>query len=719
MTEKREMVEQEAKELMLLPLEISPSNKRNSPINRNISRKNSPFRGTSSPRRLDSQNSDTFLTGINIKKGAKSILAENPDIIDLHNQLKDTVCDLDVKINRVLQKQEYEYLKAYEIFVQQKEKEIQDLNEKVKDVDPDKKERSKKITDLQVQIQNLRLQMQAMDLNNKRLNKQMIMWKTKANNAKEDNIFLERQVKDHIKQNRVLNVILNKIQGLMSKPEIRKILSLITSNASQNNLLSREDQSEGQRSTSKAELSLNVNSPEKQILQMLEKAGEIASHSPDLVEPGRILEEIAGSDILTSYDGTQELSKSTPYPDQLKSNRSQNNQSKIKKSTPFKHRKISDFVNEVFKKGESDKESIKQELVDYLEGLEVNYLYKNTTLHKKIEKEKKKTLKFKSMKPNQISEKSDLESLFLDCIEEMRKQIAKRKVRNQILFKKEFKSHLNKIIKGKHGISENPSGKASTKFTENEEKKIEDVLNKLSYFYKGKIKYEDFNATDKSALLEQFVLNEQTLLKFYEIIFPPRQNAYEEVNSKLDEVHMESLTSDRIHLHKDYFSKNNRGKNPNILEHILELPSVKTKTAPSSNPSASFKQSLVSSERFPHKISKMSSFKGQNPNLFYRPQDSAYGIQQVNNISANSSKRYAYQDSGGSNQRQQNSNFGNRSRSLDPRKKQLVSNLSNTAASNLRNSNFLLKNSTGVPQSSSHTIANQFNNPYQNQQKQE
>ncbi len=41
-------------------------------------------------------------------------------------ELEDTIKDLDVKLNRVLAKQEYEYLKGYNVYVKQKERELKD-----------------------------------------------------------------------------------------------------------------------------------------------------------------------------------------------------------------------------------------------------------------------------------------------------------------------------------------------------------------------------------------------------------------------------------------------------------------------------------------------------------------------------------------------------------------------------------------------------------------
>lgn len=47
--------------------------------------------------------------------------------LDTNTQISGVISDLDVKLNRVLAKQEYEYLKGYNIYVKKKEKELREL----------------------------------------------------------------------------------------------------------------------------------------------------------------------------------------------------------------------------------------------------------------------------------------------------------------------------------------------------------------------------------------------------------------------------------------------------------------------------------------------------------------------------------------------------------------------------------------------------------------
>ena len=55
-----------------------------------------------------------------------------------------------------------------------------------------------------------------------------------------------------------------------------------------------------------------------------------------------------------------------------------------------------------------------------------------------IEREKNKIRKVVADKVNDNTEKNELESLFVDCIEEVRKDIMKRRLKNEIYNKKKF-----------------------------------------------------------------------------------------------------------------------------------------------------------------------------------------------------------------------------------------------------------------------------------------
>ena len=98
--------------------------------------------------------------------------------------------------------------------------------------------------------------------------------------------------------------------------------------------------------------------------------------------------------------------------------------------------------------------------------------------------------------------KTDLENLFVDCVEDVRRNVIKRRLKNEIIAKKKI-----------------------GKFDENsdEAKEFEESLLKLANLAKDRVKFTEFTSADRNNLLDLFVNNEKTLLKVYEILFPKRQ----------------------------------------------------------------------------------------------------------------------------------------------------------------------------------------------------
>ena len=108
-------------------------------------------------------------------------------------------------------------------------------------------------------------------------------------------------------------------------------------------------------------------------------------------------------------------------------------------------------------------------------------------------------LKEKSKHINQSIEKSDLENLFVDCVEEVRRSVIKRRLKTEIVGKKQF-------------------GRVDTKEFETQE--FEQSLLKLANLAKDRVKFSEFTTSDRNNLLDLFVNNELTLIRIYETLFP-------------------------------------------------------------------------------------------------------------------------------------------------------------------------------------------------------
>jgi hypothetical protein len=70
--------------------------------------------------------------------------------------------------------------------------------------------------------------------------------------------------------------------------------------------------------------------------------------------------------------------------------------------------------------------------------LETNYTDTIRDLKDFMKKEETRNKKLYFEKVNDTVEKSELESLFVECIEEVRKDIMKRRLKNEIYNKKKF-----------------------------------------------------------------------------------------------------------------------------------------------------------------------------------------------------------------------------------------------------------------------------------------
>jgi hypothetical protein len=130
----------------------------------------------------------------------------------------------------------------------------------------------------------------------------------------------------------------------------------------------------------------------------------------------------------------------------------------------------------------------------------------------KVEKLKKDLRKEKSKNINETLEKSDLENLFVECVEDVRRNVIKRRLKSEIIGKKKM-----------------------GKFDENSEeaREFEESLVKLADLAKDRVKYTEFNSVDRNNLLDLFVNNENTLIKIYDILFPrnkTRTNALKNQN---------------------------------------------------------------------------------------------------------------------------------------------------------------------------------------------
>lgn len=102
-----------------------------------------------------------------------------------------TIGNLDEKLNILLAKQEYEYLKSYNIYVKRKEQELRDLINKLNERNANSTMKDDKINSLEKTIQSIRDDQIRMEEEKVKQAKSIKQWQSKANNFEQERDFLQ------------------------------------------------------------------------------------------------------------------------------------------------------------------------------------------------------------------------------------------------------------------------------------------------------------------------------------------------------------------------------------------------------------------------------------------------------------------------------------------------------------------------------------------------
>ena len=99
--------------------------------------------------------------------------------------------------------------------------------------------------------------------------------------------------------------------------------------------------------------------------------------------------------------------------------------------------KFQEFIDIIFD-SQMPKVETKSEIINYVQALETNYnqIIKEEKI--KVEKLRKELRKEKSKTVNETLEKSDLENLFVECVEDVRRNVIKRRLKSEIIGKKKI-----------------------------------------------------------------------------------------------------------------------------------------------------------------------------------------------------------------------------------------------------------------------------------------
>jgi hypothetical protein len=105
-------------------------------------------------------------------------------------ELDTLIEDMDKKMNRVLAKQEFEYLKGYNIYVKRKEKELRELIEKLNEKNSNNTLKDEKINNLERTIYIIREDRIKMEKKNEDFKNDKKCLETKLEGSKQERQFL-------------------------------------------------------------------------------------------------------------------------------------------------------------------------------------------------------------------------------------------------------------------------------------------------------------------------------------------------------------------------------------------------------------------------------------------------------------------------------------------------------------------------------------------------
>lgn len=135
-------------------------------------------------------------------------------LTEFENQQKNfdkVIEDLDTNLNRVLRKQEYEYLQAYNIYVKRKEKELVKLITALDEKNSNNNFKDMRISQLEVTIDQMRKDAFNYEQKQEQLIKEIKSGKEKLKVEQEEKEFFHKQALDAKRKNKLLKVAIGRL----------------------------------------------------------------------------------------------------------------------------------------------------------------------------------------------------------------------------------------------------------------------------------------------------------------------------------------------------------------------------------------------------------------------------------------------------------------------------------------------------------------------------
>ena len=290
---------------------------------------------------------------------------------------------------------------------------MRELIEKLNEKNSNNTLKDEKISKLESTISAIREDQIRQEREKEKLNETIKMWKTKAQGYEQEKNFLQQQIMDAKRQNKLLKLAIGRLQNELDEKE--------TGDGT-----ARQEAIEDSEVKAKIFMTENSNQQPADLLghlhrSMVENTTTTAPNSVfDANGLSKITEKRQGKSMTAGKKERVGHSPVSHY-----------------RFLPTENAKFGKFLDLIFN-SKMQKDDIKDEILKYVQALETNYTETMKELRGALEKERLRAKKVQAERVNENTEKNELEGLFVDCIEEVRKDIMKRRLKNEIYNKKKF-----------------------------------------------------------------------------------------------------------------------------------------------------------------------------------------------------------------------------------------------------------------------------------------
>lgn len=119
---------------------------------------------------------------------------------------------MDQKLENVLKKQEHDYLKGYSLYVKQKERELREIVVKLNEKNSNNTKKEEMIQNLKITIKKMHTEQINIEQEKSELKEKSKYWKSRAEAFEQDKKFLQDQVLDGKRQNKLLKLAITRLQ---------------------------------------------------------------------------------------------------------------------------------------------------------------------------------------------------------------------------------------------------------------------------------------------------------------------------------------------------------------------------------------------------------------------------------------------------------------------------------------------------------------------------